>query len=91
VINYTRERNWQYANKTKTNCQSCANTGRTHTEETKKHKTMDEKEQILEILAEANAYGLRNEVEQTAWKIINEGSTTTLVEAYEMAFNEWVK
>jgi len=52
---------------------------------------MEEKQQILEILVEASAYGLQSEVETSAKKYMEDGSTTNLVEAYEMAFNEWVK
>jgi hypothetical protein len=52
---------------------------------------MEEKQQILEILVEASAYNLQIEVEEWAKKFIEDGSATNVVEAYEMAFNEWVK
>jgi len=52
---------------------------------------MEEKQQILEILTEASAYGLQHEVETWATKCIDDGSAPTIVEAYEMAFNEWIK
>jgi|APSaa5957512576_1039674.scaffolds.fasta_scaffold05585_5 hypothetical protein len=36
TINYTRKKNWKRANQIETNCQSCTNTGRTHTDEAKR-------------------------------------------------------
>ena len=44
---------------------------------------------IEEILAEANAYGLKAEVERTAEQFIAEGYER--VDAFVLAFNEWVK
>lgn len=52
---------------------------------------MDEQRQIWEIIVEANAYGLQSEVEASAKQFIEDGSAKTRLEAYEMAFNEWVK
>jgi hypothetical protein len=52
--------------------------------------TLEDHIQIEEILAEANAYGLRPEVIDTAEKlIIKEGYSH--VDAYDAAFNEWIK
>jgi hypothetical protein len=51
--------------------------------------TLDEHIQIEEILSEANAHGLRIEVQETASKFIKEGYG--YVEAHSLAFNEWVK
>ncbi|MDA9262816.1 hypothetical protein OAC86_00600 [bacterium] len=45
--------------------------------------------QIEEILAEANAYGLRSEVTQTAAQFTKEGYSN--LDAYSLAFNEWIK
>jgi hypothetical protein len=44
---------------------------------------------IEEILAEANAYGLRAEVQEWANKLMKEGHDYEA--AYTMAFNEWCK
>lgn len=51
--------------------------------------TLDEHIQIEEILAESNAHGLRVEVHKTASQFIKEGYGR--VEAYNLAFNEWIK
>ena len=52
---------------------------------------MSEQQQIDEILLEANAYGLRKEVEDTAkQKRLNIPSLTKLG-AYKVAYNEWIK
>lgn len=51
--------------------------------------TLDEYIQIEEILAEAKAYGLRNEVEISAQKLISEGYSR--LDSYVLSFNEWVK
>ena len=50
---------------------------------------MTAEEQIEELLMEASAYGLRNEVIEWATKFMNEGCDKLI--AYELAFNEWVK
>lgn len=44
---------------------------------------------IEEILAEASAYSLKAEVEATAEQFIAEGYER--VDAFVLAFNEWVK
>ena len=53
---------------------------------------MSEEEQIEEILEEANAYNLRQEVKDTAEQFIqNDNILVSRVDAYLMAYNEWVK
>tara|TARA_R100000789_G_C2958505_1_gene137190 strand:+ start:436 stop:591 length:156 start_codon:yes stop_codon:yes gene_type:complete len=49
------------------------------------------KEQIELILKEANAYGLRQEVQDWAKKFMREDSKLSEVDATEMAYNEWIK
>jgi len=53
--------------------------------------TLDEHIQIQEILAEARAYGLQHEVNEWADKFMDESPELTPLEAYVMAFNEWIK
>ena len=52
---------------------------------------MKEQEQIEEILMEAHAYGLRHEVMEWAKKTLLENPNMRKVDAYHIAFNEWVK
>ena len=52
---------------------------------------MSEAEQIEEILEEANAYGLRGEVKDTAKKILKKESELSELSAYVIAYNEWIK
>lgn len=52
---------------------------------------MTESEQIEEILHEASAYGLRTEVMEWAKKELEQNPKIRKVDAYELAFNEWVK
>ena len=52
---------------------------------------MSKSEQIEEILEEANAYGLREEVRHTANKIIKKDPSFPKLSAYVMAYNEWIK
>lgn len=47
--------------------------------------------QIEEILLEADRWGLRGEVEMYAQKYIDDEPTIDIIEAYNNAFNEWVK
>jgi hypothetical protein len=51
--------------------------------------SLEEQLDIELILEEASAYGLRTEVEEYAQKYLSEGYTP--VEAYEHAYNEWIK
>ena len=52
---------------------------------------MTESEQIEEILHEASAYGLRNEVMESARKELEENPKMRKIDAYEIAYKEWVK
>jgi hypothetical protein len=52
---------------------------------------MTTEEQIEEILMEASAYGLRSEVMELARKEMKENPKMEKVDAYQIAFNEWVK
>jgi hypothetical protein len=52
---------------------------------------MTESEQIEEILYEASSFGLRTEVMEWAQKELKENPKMRKVDAYEIAFNEWVK
>ena len=51
--------------------------------------TVEEQMDIELILTEASAWGLQNEVEQSAKQFINEGHK--VVDAYQNAYNEWIK
>jgi len=53
--------------------------------------TLDEHIQIQEILTEANAYGLRHEVCEWADKFIEENPDITILDAYILAYQEWIK
>ena len=52
---------------------------------------MSEAEQIEEILEEANAYGLRREVKNTAKKILKKESALSELSTYVIAYHEWIK
>ena len=52
---------------------------------------MEDEVQIEEILAEANAYNLRQEVITTAEVFMKDDPNLNKVLAYEMAYMEWVK
>jgi len=52
---------------------------------------MSEAEQIEEILEEANAYNLRSEVKSTAEKIFKKNDMLSKIDAYVMAYHEWIK
>tara|TARA_B100000123_G_C25392526_1_gene280740 strand:- start:19 stop:201 length:183 start_codon:yes stop_codon:yes gene_type:complete len=58
---------------------------------TKNRPTQLDYEHVELILREANAHGLKWEVENHATKIISKNPEIGLVEAYQLAFNEWVK
>ena len=51
--------------------------------------TLEDHLQIEEILAEANAYGLKSEVAQTAVQFVKDGYSN--LDAHSLAFNEWIK
>ena len=52
---------------------------------------MSEQQQIEEILLEANAYGLKWEVMDTATKLIKEKPDISELSAYVTAYHEWIK
>jgi hypothetical protein len=52
---------------------------------------MTESEQIEEILHEASAFGLRTEVMESAKKELKQNPKMRKVDAYEIAYKEWVK
>jgi hypothetical protein len=51
--------------------------------------SLEEQLDIELILEEANAYGLRTEVEEYAQRYLSEGCTP--IEAYQHAYYEWIK
>ena len=53
--------------------------------------TITEEEHIEEILTEANAYSLRQEVITTAAIFMKDDPELDKVSAYNMAYMEWVK
>lgn len=53
--------------------------------------TMTNEELIEEILFEASAFGLRQEVIDTARQIREEDPSIDSVTSYELAFRDWVK
>ena len=52
---------------------------------------IEDDDQIELLLLEANAYGLRIEVEQWAIQLLKEDTNLSRIEAYVRAYNEWVK
>ena len=52
---------------------------------------MSEEEQIEEILEEANAYNLREEVKLTAEKIFKKNDMLSKLDAYVIAYHDWIK
>ena len=56
-----------------------------------KSRKKEEKETVELILEEANQYGLRYEVDEFAKKFLEEDPTLSDLEAYVMAYNEWIK
>ena len=56
-----------------------------------KSRLKEAKETVELILEEANQYGLRHEVDVFAQKFLKEDPTLSEVEAYVMAYNEWIK
>ena len=52
---------------------------------------MTESEHIEELLIEADAYGLRLEVMDWAKKELEANPKMRKVDAYELAFKEWIK
>ena len=52
---------------------------------------LEDEEEIELLLEEASAFGLRIEVEQWAIQLLKEDPTLLRLEAYVMAYNEWIK
>ena len=52
---------------------------------------LEDEEEIELILEEANAYGLRLEVEQWAIQLLKEDPDLPRIDAYVRAYNEWIK
>ena len=52
---------------------------------------MSEEEQIEEILEEANAHNLREEVKIWAEKELEKDNTLSKLDAYVIAYHEWIK
>ena len=52
---------------------------------------LNDEEDIELLLEEASAYGLRIEVEQWAIQLLKEDHDLSRLEAYVLAYNEWIK
>ncbi len=52
---------------------------------------MSEEQQIEEILMEASAWGMRQEIIDSAHRYMQENPNAKLVNAFEWAYNEWMK
>ena len=52
---------------------------------------LNDEEDIELLLEEANAYGLRLEVEQWAMQLLKEDPDLPRIDAYVQAYNEWIK
>ena len=52
---------------------------------------LNDEEDIELLLEEANNFGLRIEVEQWAFQLLKEDPDLPRIEAYVMAYNEWIK
>ena len=52
---------------------------------------LNDEEDIELLLEEANAYGLRIEVEQWAMQLLKEDMDLSRLEAYVLSYNEWIK
>ena len=54
-------------------------------------RNLEDEEEIELILEEANAYGLRIEVEQWAMQLLKEDPDLSRLEAYVRVYNEWIE
>ena len=52
---------------------------------------LEDEEDIELLLEEANAFGLRWEVENTAKQIIKQDPMLSKLEAYVQSYNKWIK
>jgi len=57
----------------------------------KERRQITDEEWIKEILEEADSYGLRYEVETFAKDFLEEDPTLSRIDAYVMAYREWLK
>ena len=54
-------------------------------------RNLEDEENIELLLEEANAFGLRIEVEQWAIHLLKEDPDLPRIDAYVQAYNEWIK
>ena len=52
---------------------------------------LNDEEDIELILEEANAFGLKWEIDSTAKQMIEQNPVLSKLEAYVRAYNEWIK
>jgi len=52
---------------------------------------LNDEEDIELLLVEANAFGLRWEVDSTAKQMMEQNPVLPKIEAYVQAYNEWIK
>ena len=52
---------------------------------------LNDEEDIELLLEEANAFGLRWEIDSTAKQIMEQDPVLSKLEAYVQAYNEWIK
>ena len=52
---------------------------------------LNDEEDIELLLEEANAYGLRWEIDSTAKQMMEQNPMLPKLEAYVQAYNEWIK
>ena len=52
---------------------------------------LNDEEDIELLLEEANAFGLRWEIDSTAKQMMEQNPTLLKLEAYVHAYNEWIK
>jgi hypothetical protein len=55
------------------------------------NQTKEDELMIEMILVEADAWGLRWEVDRDAKRYLEDGTATDLVEAYIWAYEDWIK
>ena len=60
-------------------------------EEKPKQPTLKDYEHVDLILKEAKAYGLRQEVDQSAQKYLKQNPELDMITAYQWGYNEWIK
>jgi hypothetical protein len=55
------------------------------------NQNLNEELHIEEILLEAHAFGLDHEVDEWAKKLLKKNPKMSKVDAYQEAYNEWIK